>query len=561
MRRWVLFVSIAAFSNAASPAWLDLVAPIISPTERKTYLLLNGEERAKFEEAFWSGKAITATEYNNRVQYIDAQFGSGKLGSGANTDQGRVYLALGPPNRITRVPSSRTFQPIEIWYYTAVPGVLNTEVALMFFQKNGVGVFKLYSPVRDTIRALLLPQASNVHLFGPNDDLNESQIRENLQPPPGEDEVISAAVHISASVRYEENDAILGKISSPSYMLGRAPTAEVTSRFILSHPKLDVFETPSPYGGSQVDLGLEVAVRKQLDMEVLQGESTIDQNRLNLKFPDPSTIRYTHRLDLLPGVYRLIFNIDGKHFAYNLDVSERPEIGEIMRADERDLTANHPLTPFSFDGTQFDLRPDGKVAILSLPRPEKVVWTIRRGTEIVWRATSEGAAIAAVTLPTSLTPGSYTIEANAPEASRRSGLEIRQANPAAPATVLSFNANLAPASRLAFVGYQWILRGRLEEARKSLTASLERDATEEAQVELARLDALDGKLDQAREEVRRVLVVHPDSFEALSVFAYIETRFQDYSVAADLYRRALAVQDSSALRAALAEVDRQRQDK
>jgi GWxTD domain-containing protein len=560
MRTCALFVAVAAMSNA-SPAWLDLVAPIISPAERKAYLSSNAEERANFEEAFWFGKAITATEYNSRVQYIDAQFGSGKLGSGTNTDQGRVYLALGPPNRITRIPSSRRFQPIEIWYYSAVPGVLNTEASLMFFQRNRVGVFKLYSPARDTIRALLLPQASNVHLFGPNDELNESQIRQKLQPPPGEDEVISAAVHVSAGVRYEENDAILGKVASPSYMLGQPLRAQVTSRFIPSHPKLDIFETPSPYGGSQVDLGLDITVQKQVDMEVLQGELTIYQNRLHLKFPDPCSVRYTHRMDLLPGAYRVIFNIDGKHFGYSMDVHEQPQMGEIVRADQTDVAANHPLTPFSFDGTQFDLRPDGKVAILSLPRPERVLWTIRRGTEVVWRAASEGTTIAAVTLPASLPPGSYSMEAHTAEMSRGAALEIRQGSLPPQATLLSHNANLAPAVRLAFVGHQWILRSRLEDARKSLAASLERGATEEAQIEMARLHALNGKLDQARETVRSVLATHPDSFEALSVFAYIETKFQDYSVAADLYQRALAVQDSPTLRAALAEVDLQRQGK
>ena len=51
----------------------------------------------------------------------------------------------------------------------------------------------------------------------------------------------------------------------------------------------------------------------------------------------------------------------------------------------------------------------------------------------------------------------------------------------------------------------------------------------------------------------------PDSFEALSVFAYIETQFQDYPVAAELYRRALAVQDSAALRSALSNLPGQQQ--
>src|SRR5271163_3803477 len=96
---------LCAVTHAATPAWLDLVAPIITPAEKKVYRDLNADQRAKFEEAFWTGKAITAREYSDRIAYIDAKFGSTRLGSGANTDQGRVYLALGPPSRITRIPS------------------------------------------------------------------------------------------------------------------------------------------------------------------------------------------------------------------------------------------------------------------------------------------------------------------------------------------------------------------------------------------------------------------------------------------------------------------------
>ena len=71
-------------------------------------------------------------------------------------------------------------------------------------------------------------------------------------------------------------------------------------------------------------------------------------------------------------------------------------------------------------------------------------------------------------------------------------------------------------------------------------------------VEDARVDALEGNLDAARDRIRNVIASNPNDFEALSVYAYIETRFQDYAVAAQLYRRALEVQDSPAVRAALA---------
>ncbi len=115
---------------------------------------------------------------------------------------------------------------------------------------------------------------------------------------------------------------------------------------------------------------------------------------------------------------------------------------------------------------------------------------------------------------------------------------------------MSFNANLSPAQRLAFIGNQWLLRGRFDRAHDALAESLATGDTKDAKIALARLDAMSGSLYAARDRVRGILAAHPNDFEALAVFAYIETKFQDYPVAAELYRRALAVQDSPALRMA-----------
>jgi hypothetical protein len=51
--------------------------------------------------------------------------------------------------------------------------------------------------------------------------------------------------------------------------------------------------------------------------------------------------------------------------------------------------------------------------------------------------------------------------------------------------------------------------------------------------------------------LRKILAVQPDDFQALSVYVFVEARLQDYPVAAQLYHRALKIQDSPALRLAL----------
>ncbi len=108
--------------------------------------------------------------------------------------------------------------------------------------------------------------------------------------------------------------------------------------------------------------------------------------------------------------------------------------------------------------------------------------------------------------------------------------------------------------RLSFLGHQWLLKDDIPAARRCLEASLAAGETNGAEVELARAEALAGDWDSGRTRVRRVLALQPNNFDALTVFAYIETKLQDYRVAADLYRRALAVQDSPALRVALAKL-------
>jgi hypothetical protein len=338
-------------------------------------------------------------------------------------------------------------------------------------------------------------------------------------------------------------------------MLGMPMRTEITSRLITRHPQLDTFETVSAFGGAQVDLRLETTVRREMDIEVFEGDAAVYRNQLHLRFAEPENVIYTHRLDLLPGSYRAIVTVDGDPSPYSIEVPKEAQIGEIRRA-EIGSDVSGRSTPFEFDNRQLELNADGPFAVMPLPHPGKVTWMIRKGGQMLWRSFSEGQEIAYIALPTrGIEPGSYRIEALTGDGSTSAAIELgRDVSKPAKATVISFNANLSPAQRFASVGHQWLLRGKPEEARRSLQASLAKGMTEEARIELARADALSGNLDAARDQVRSVLEIHPDNFEALSVYAYIEARFQDYAVAAQLYRRALAVQDSADVRAALSKL-------
>jgi GWxTD domain-containing protein len=542
--------------HGAETAWLDRVRPVMTASERKAYLALPPSERTRFEETFFERKAITAAEYYQRLHYIDDTFGSGKVGSGSNTDPGRVYLSLGAPAKISRIPSSRIFVPMEIWYYNDVPGILNTELRLIFYRKNNVGFLRLYSPTVDTVRALLLPQAGTINMFGPNDSVTESDIRKILTTGPAEDEIVTAASGVASGIKYSGNDQILGQIASPEFMLGKARPVLVTSRLVTQRPDLDILATPSPIGGTQIDLRLRTKVERELDLEVRDSATTIADNRVHLNLPSAQAIDYTHRLDLLPGSYRLTFMVDGKPAIYPLEIPVQPAMSEILRADIVTRTGSRH-TPFEFDQSLITPNPDGRFAAVSLPHPGSVTWIVRQGSTAVWKSTVQADRLATVELPANLSLGAYRLEANAATGSRSADILLGKTEESRPmATALSYNANLAPAQRLAFLGHQYLLRGKLPEARRVLNASLESGGPSiEAQVELARADALNGDLDGARASIRKILANQPDNFEALAVYAYIETRFQDYPVAAELYRRALAIQDSPALRAALNKIE------
>ena len=556
VRSLLIAIIAASALQAADSTWLQSVSPIMTAQERKTYLSLKPAERAHFEEEFWKDKPITAEEYFQRLQYIDSNFGSGKLGSGANTDQGRVYLAIGPPTKVGRLPSSRIFVPLEIWYYDVVPAIhLNTELRLIFFQKNLTGFPKLYSPQMDTIRALFLPESATTKMFGPNDEITEADIRNNLAVSPAEEEVVTAAVNVATGIRDVGNEEILGRVSSPSEILGiKRPDnlrTDVKSRLIVTHPKLDILQTASPYGGSQVDLALNTPVLHELDIVVSQGPITIYQNQLRLKFEQTEDVRYTHRLDLLPGSYRIVFTIDGAAHPYTLDIPDQAAMGEIWRADASDVYGRQ--TPFEFDGKQLNLKPDGKLAVVATAHPGKVSWTIRKGLQILWRSSSDARELAIVELPSAgFPPSAYNLEAAAGTESRTIDFVVEEEKRAPPRpSVVSFNANLSPELRWASIGHQWLLHGNLEQARRSLEESLSRASTREGNIEMARLEASSGHYDEARDRLNSILAKQPKDFDAISVLAYVEAKLQDYPVARELYRRALAIQDSPAIRMAL----------
>ncbi len=146
--------------------WLKLTRYIIHDKELDVFMqLTNNRERDIFIESFWKIRDPTPGTPKNerkeeiieRFDYTNYRLRSGSGRPGWMTDQGRIYIILGPPVSIERNPSSQDIFPNEIWsYYGDVSKRLPNHFALVFFRRGGSGELKLYDPVTDGPVSLLI---------------------------------------------------------------------------------------------------------------------------------------------------------------------------------------------------------------------------------------------------------------------------------------------------------------------------------------------------------------------------------------------------------------------
>jgi len=147
--------------------WIDLVDYIITPAERKIFMLLdNDRDREAFISIFWNQRDPSRgtpenefkDEHVKRFQFANRYFGFTSPLPGWKTDRGRIHILLGPPSSRNEVFNSYLY-PIEIWEYYGEPGKgLPTLFNIVFYRKGGAGDFKLYVPAVDGPAQLLVSQ-------------------------------------------------------------------------------------------------------------------------------------------------------------------------------------------------------------------------------------------------------------------------------------------------------------------------------------------------------------------------------------------------------------------
>ena len=148
---------------------------IITDDEREVFLRLPDEQRRDlFIEEFWRRRDPTPgtrrNEYREqhmrRLDYASRIFSRGSPRPGWMTDRGRIYILLGEPQRVDRFPNTQLSYPLEYWFYNVdtrlgLPGFFY----VAFFKRNGVGEYRLYSPLGDGPEALLNPTGQNQAIY------------------------------------------------------------------------------------------------------------------------------------------------------------------------------------------------------------------------------------------------------------------------------------------------------------------------------------------------------------------------------------------------------------
>jgi GWxTD domain-containing protein len=148
--------------------WLHIVAYHIQPIEKDVFLQLKTDrDRDAFIETFWKQRDPTPgtpeNEYQEellkRFKYVNEFFGRSTTRPGWQTDMGRYYMILGPPQSIERFDATLGLVPAEAWSYYGDPKKdLPPQFVLVFFQRAGVGEYRLYDPVSDGPSRLLQNQ-------------------------------------------------------------------------------------------------------------------------------------------------------------------------------------------------------------------------------------------------------------------------------------------------------------------------------------------------------------------------------------------------------------------
>jgi len=146
--------------------FLNLAHYIMLDQERDVFMKLeNDRERDIFVRSFWKQRDPTPgtpeNEYKDeiieRFKYANKYLGRETPKDGWRTARGMMYIILGPPDSKENFVEQKGIYPSHVWYYYGDTAKgLPPHFALVFFQRGGIGEFKLYDPMSDGPSSLLI---------------------------------------------------------------------------------------------------------------------------------------------------------------------------------------------------------------------------------------------------------------------------------------------------------------------------------------------------------------------------------------------------------------------
>ena len=264
--------------------WLEHdVVYIITKDERDDFLkLATNDARDKFIETFWEirnpSPGSPANSYKDeiyqRIAFADARFGIGSGMEGWRTDRGHTYVTLGPPQQKQVFRNSANLYPIEIWFYSGANPALPPFFYVMFYQREGSGDYRFYSPYTDGPDKLttgvegINSRSAALRMIGNSAGPEVARIALTLLP----DEPVDETTGIVSL----QSDILLNSIKNLANMPAnrddivrrRANRESVTSRLVLEGRNLDIVTFPArdSRGLTRLDYALRLHSPSDLTM-------------------------------------------------------------------------------------------------------------------------------------------------------------------------------------------------------------------------------------------------------------------------------------------------------
>jgi len=264
--------------------WLERdVAYIITKDERDAFLkLTNDEAREKFIEIFWEirnpSPGSPANTYKDeiyqRIAFADARFGIGSGVDGWRTDRGRTYITLGPPQQKQVLRNSANLYPIEIWFYGEANSALPPFFYVLFYQRDGGGDYRFYSPYTDGPDKLVTgveainSRLTALRLIRNSAGPEVTRISLSLLPDEPVDET-TGIVSLQSDILLNSIKNLANLPANRDDILRRRTNREsVTSRLVLEGRNLDIVTFPArdSRGLTRLDYALRLRSPSDLSM-------------------------------------------------------------------------------------------------------------------------------------------------------------------------------------------------------------------------------------------------------------------------------------------------------